>query len=648
MIPLPDIGPDYVVQRHWRSSGEAELFFAQHLRGGRHVVKLPHRVEEVRPWLAWAERQRHLHHPRILQVRDAGIATDPPGRPFMVTEHFVWETTLRDLLRQHGVLTAGLVRQIVLAILEALVYAHAHSPPVVHRDLKPENVLLTTRGPELQELKLIDFSPDRISGTPPYRAPELGLPGAEPGPATDVFALGVIAYELLTGRPPVLPGAWDAQTARAALHNVDYGQPALRPWEAFLRGCLDPERQRRFADAPTAMAALRARPAVAAAQPGIGSRRRLALSLIGAMAGVALLMLLAVVLAGRDSGSGRMSRQGAGDGPGVSAPSAAREESRPVDPARFGETGDRAQLGGGSASERPGSGGVEETSTLSAEDWQQLRIRQSEERAAEAERQAAEARRQAAEAERRAAEARRRAAIEEEARREAVESRRLAQAQQEFQDGVADVQAYLDRGLWQTAEALLATLERDHPGRRELRSLRETLESRRGGATEAAARERAEAERAQAIEMRRQTLIPVLRHLPGERPSPGCFNTSLVLQVNLPEPRGPFYILAGEDRSGEYRPLLVRRVEGAGNRQYPVFSSKGRQNDTTAFKESFQSWSRTLRQAGTVTFFLLYKEEYALIGRPREGDTVGGALYERLKQMPSQTRGYEWPPGSGC
>ena len=295
MNPLPDIGADYVVQRPWRSSGEAELYFAQHIQGGRHVVKLPHHVDDVRPWLAWVERQRQLSHPRILEIRDAGIAKDPPGRPFMVTEHFVWESTLRDLLRQRGALPEGLVRQIVQAILEGLAYAHAHSPMVVHRDLKPENVLLTTRGSRLLELKLIDFSPDRISGTPPYRAPELGSAGAEPSPATDVFSVGVIAYELLTGGPPVPVGdGGDREAAVAALAGLDYGAPALRGWEGFLRGCLAPERGRRFAEAASALAGLEASAVAAPVAPT--PQRRVALRLIAAMIAVVFLMVLAVAV----------------------------------------------------------------------------------------------------------------------------------------------------------------------------------------------------------------------------------------------------------------------------------------------------------------------------------------------------------------
>ena len=353
-------------------------------------------------------------------------------------------------------------------------------------------------------------------------------------------------------------------------------------------------------------------------------------------------------------GAGETLDATAGDAPGGLGGEAAQTPpgGEPGRTAREAEP-EPARAGGGLASERRDSGDDEQTESLSEADWQQLRIRQSEERAAEAERQAVEARRQAAAARRRAEEEEQaRLAAQREAEAAArlaeAESRRRAQQQQEFQKNVADIQEYLNNGDWITADVLLKDLERDHPGRQELKALRENLESRQSRAAEVAEQEREEAEKDQKLLERQQTLIPRFMHEANERPTPGCFNTSLDFMVDLPEDKGHFYILAGKDRGGEYRPFLVRRVEAEGNRRYRVFSPKGRQNDTTAFTESFQRRTKRLREAGTATFFLLYKEEYALIGRPREGDTVGGALYERLQQMPSQVRGFEWPPGSGC
>jgi hypothetical protein len=157
--------------------------------------------EEAR---AEAETAARLQHPNIVQVYEVGTHQ---GRPYMALE-FVPGGSLADKLDG----TPRLPRQ-AAELLETLARAvhTAHAAGVVHRDLKPANVLVGERW----TLKVADFGLAKrldgpaqtvtgvIKGTPPYMAPEQAAGQAkEVGPAVDVYALGAILYELLTGRPP--------------------------------------------------------------------------------------------------------------------------------------------------------------------------------------------------------------------------------------------------------------------------------------------------------------------------------------------------------------------------------------------------------------------------------------------------------------
>ncbi len=152
-----------------------------------------------------AERQilARLEHPGIARLYDGGVASD--GRPFMVME-LIDGRPILDWCREHQ---CGLERRLsmFLAICEAVSYAHRNL--VVHRDLKPANVMVTVAG----DVKLLDFGVAKLVGkelddrtrnaplTPDYAAPEQLTMGAVTT-ATDVYALGVLLFELLTGEPP--------------------------------------------------------------------------------------------------------------------------------------------------------------------------------------------------------------------------------------------------------------------------------------------------------------------------------------------------------------------------------------------------------------------------------------------------------------
>ncbi|WP_146776643.1 serine/threonine-protein kinase, partial [Parafrankia sp. Ea1.12] len=153
-----------------------------------------------------------LDHPHIVRVHDA-IATD--DLYLIVMELLAGGT----LTRRRAGMTAETACAVGLGVAAALSCAHARG--VLHRDIKPANILFDTAG----LLKVTDFgiakivegtaaTASTVIGTPRYMAPERFL-GGRLGPATDLYALGVLLYELLTGAPPFDP----ALSAPALIHH---------------------------------------------------------------------------------------------------------------------------------------------------------------------------------------------------------------------------------------------------------------------------------------------------------------------------------------------------------------------------------------------------------------------------------------------
>jgi serine/threonine-protein kinase len=177
-----------------------------------------------------ARAAANLVHPNIVTVYDFGHEGDDY---FLVMEH-VQGTDLKTLMRRRGLMpvseSVGLMIQICAGV------GYAHRAGLIHCDLKPQNILVTNDG----RAKITDFGiaralvtirPDETSevvwGSPQYFAPEQAVGGA-PSPATDVYALGVMLYEMLTGR---LPFESDDPARLAQMHQSAVPTPprALNP-----------------------------------------------------------------------------------------------------------------------------------------------------------------------------------------------------------------------------------------------------------------------------------------------------------------------------------------------------------------------------------------------------------------------------------
>ena len=258
---LPQI-PGYEVQATLGHGGMGVVFRAKHLRLNRLValkMVLAGACASPRERARFqreAEAVAGLRHPNVVQIYDVG---DVDGRPYFTMELVEGGTLAQRLAgtpqeaRQAGELAATLAGAVQAA----------HACGIIHRDLKPSNVLLATDGtPKISDFGLARRLGDGAGltqtgvavGTPSYMAPEQarGRPDAV-GPAVDVYALGAILYELLTGRPP-----FKGESAAETVHQVIFQEPAPpslvnpkvpRDLETICLKCLQKDPQRRYGTA---------------------------------------------------------------------------------------------------------------------------------------------------------------------------------------------------------------------------------------------------------------------------------------------------------------------------------------------------------------------------------------------------------------
>jgi len=217
------LGEHYTMLAELGRGGMAVVHRARDGRHGRDVavkVMLPAIAQSIgaERFLREIETAARLQHPHIVPVFDSGSA----GGQLYYVMPLIEGESLRDRLTREGPLPVADAVRIVREVADALEYAHGEG--VVHRDLKPENILMT-RGHAL----LADFGIARVVragqgtalteegtalGTPAYMSPELASGERDVGPPSDVYALGCVLYELLTGEAPFTGASYQAILVR--------------------------------------------------------------------------------------------------------------------------------------------------------------------------------------------------------------------------------------------------------------------------------------------------------------------------------------------------------------------------------------------------------------------------------------------------
>ena len=273
------IGTRYTLVRRIGSGGMADVWSADDQMLGRQVaLKFLHErfgadEQFVERFRREAQAAAGLQHPNIVSVYDRG---EHEGRYFIAME-YVQGAALKDLI-ERGLSPAESV-EIVRQVLTGVRFAHARG--IVHRDLKPHNVLVDAEG----RARVTDFGIARagtseitqtgsVLGTAQYLSPEQAQ-GLETTASADIYSVGVILYEALTGQVP-----FDAETAVAiALKQVS--EPPVPPrrinpdippaLDAVVLKALAKDPKDRFADATEFLRALDA----AEANPDVGAHRRL-------------------------------------------------------------------------------------------------------------------------------------------------------------------------------------------------------------------------------------------------------------------------------------------------------------------------------------------------------------------------------------
>lgn len=274
---------DYTLGRRLGTGSMGEVYEAVHAVIGRRVAikVLRHGVDQAlnasRRLLEEARVVNAIRHPGIVDVFDVGVYGE--RRPYLVME-LLEGRSLAERLRAEGRPPLDEALRLLAGILEAL--AAAHRAGVIHRDLKPSNVFLVNESPGPAQVKLLDFGVARREGREePLTAPEMAVGSVgymapeqlqgQAVAASDLYAVGCLAFQLLAGRP-VFPLKNIPEAARRHLSEPAPKLRTVRPEASeLLEGWVAMLLEKDVAARPrTAEAALKALAAVRAELPPVG------------------------------------------------------------------------------------------------------------------------------------------------------------------------------------------------------------------------------------------------------------------------------------------------------------------------------------------------------------------------------------------
>ena len=211
-----------------------------------------------------------IAHENIVQILDMG--QDPADGSLYIVQEYLVGRDVRSLLDERGTLTSVEAAEILAPVMGALVVAHRFS--IIHRDLKPENIFLTKSSMGAVVPKLIDFGIAKVNdeqsrglthtgsamGTPEYMAPEQARGEKTVDAQTDVWAIGVILYEMLSGRYPYDGDNYNAVMVRIATERprrIEEVVPTLpASLAAIVHKMLEPDRKKRYRSMSGALDAL--------------------------------------------------------------------------------------------------------------------------------------------------------------------------------------------------------------------------------------------------------------------------------------------------------------------------------------------------------------------------------------------------------
>ena len=267
----------YTLEEKVGEGGMGAVYRARHaLLRRRTAIKLIRAGKASPQMLARFEREvqltSQLTHPNTIAVFDYGRSGEGT---FYYAMEFLDGITLDRLVDGEGPLDSRRVLHLLRQLCGSL--AEAHALGLIHRDIKPANVMLCVRGLIYDFVKVLDFglakeaagvsgdggvtNVGELTGTPLYMAPEMIRTPEEAGPASDVYAVGALAYYLITGTQ-VFSGKSVVEILGRHLNEAPpplserVGRPVDERWERLVARCLEKERARRPADARELLAEL--------------------------------------------------------------------------------------------------------------------------------------------------------------------------------------------------------------------------------------------------------------------------------------------------------------------------------------------------------------------------------------------------------